>query len=154
MKAKATIKGLDKVFKKLNDFGDDGKKRIAAVTMAAALDIQHEATRNAPTVYKYAGGDDEQVNGEIAQSIKSEKVNDTHWKVSVNSKMGAYAEFGTGAYVEVAGEWKDIAMSYYVNGKGIMLPQPYFYPAWIKGKKQYLQDLEDALEGLKRKYGK
>ncbi|MDV3661632.1 hypothetical protein CMU70_14350 [Elizabethkingia anophelis] len=154
MKVKAVVKGLDKVLRKLDSFGEDGKRRIAAVTKAAALDIQHEATRNAPTMYKYADGQEEHVNGEIAKSIKAEKINDTNWTVSVNSKMGAYAEFGTGAYVQVVDEWKDIAWSYYVNGKGIMLPQPYLYPAYIKGKKQYVQAMEDALEGLKRKYGK
>lgn len=154
MKVKPKIKGLDKVLRKITAFGEDGKKRITAVTAAAALDIQHEATRNAPTVYKYSYGAEQNVNGEISQSIFSEKISDTFWKVSVNSVMGAYAEFGTGAYVEVSPEFKDIAWSYYINGKGLMLPRPYFYPAWIKGKKQYMKDLKDALHGLQQKYGK
>ncbi|WP_185260358.1 HK97-gp10 family putative phage morphogenesis protein [Elizabethkingia anophelis] len=152
MKVKPQIKGLDKVLRKLTAFGEDGKKRIAKVTADAALDIQHEATQNAPKMYKYADGEEEHVNGEISQSIFSEKITDTYWTVTVNSTMGAYAEFGTGAYVEVSPEFKDIAWSYYVNGKGLMLPQPYFYPAWIKGKKQYMKDLKDALHGLQQKY--
>lgn len=154
MKVKPQIKGMEKVLRKIASFGDEARKEVVKATAGAAKDIATEATQNAPKMYKYADGEEEHVNGEISQSIFSEKISDTFWKVSVNSVMGAYAEFGTGAYVEVPRGWENIAWSYYVNGKGIMLPQPYFYPAWIKGKKQYMKDLKDALHGLQQKYGK
>ncbi|MCT4288186.1 hypothetical protein HZP25_15900 [Elizabethkingia anophelis] len=151
MRIRSNIQGLDEVLRKLRRFGSEGERKIADITKATALDIQSEATRNAPTVYRYVYGNGQNVNGEIAQSIFATAEGKLSWSVSVNSVMGAYAEFGTGAYVQVADEWKDIAWTYYVNGRGLMMPQPYFYPAWVHGKTQYMIDLREAIRQLERR---
>ncbi len=31
-------------------------------------------------------------------------------------------------------------------------PQPYLYPAFVKGRKQYLKDLKELLKRLTKKY--
>ena len=46
--------------------------------------------------------------------------------------IGAYYEFGTGVFVQVADEWKDLAWQFYVNGKGMLPAAPYLYPAYTK----------------------
>lgn len=150
------VRGAKEVIRDLVNFGKEAERRIAQITESTAREIQGDAKQNVPLVLKYSYGNNTPSElHEVAQSIFAEKVSDLTWKVSQNSTLGAYVEFGTGAYVEVSEEWKDVAMTYYVNGKGLMLPQPYFYPAWVQGKKQYVQDLEDVLEMLTRqKYGK
>jgi hypothetical protein len=66
----------------------------------------------------------------------------------------AYIEFGTGRAVQVPTELKEIAILF--KGKGVkeinLQPQPYLYPAFVKGRKKYLQDLKDLLEHLTNKY--
>ena len=150
------VRGAKEVIRDLVNFGKEAERYIAQVTEVAAREIQGEAKQNVPLVLKYNYGNETPSElHEVAQSISVSRQSEFKWEVSQNSTLGAYVEFGTGAYVEVADEWKDIAWTYYVNGKGLMLPQPYFYPAWVQGKKQYVQDLEDVLEMLTRqKYGK
>jgi hypothetical protein len=43
------------------------------------------------------------------------------------------------------------------KGEGVkeinIQPQPYLYPAFVKGRKQYLKDLKKLLKDLTKKYG-
>ena len=54
--------------------------------------------------------------------------------VKGNNEMAAYIEFGTGlsaaSILAPYPQWvKDIAMEFYINGKGTLTGKPYFYPA-------------------------
>ncbi|MDV4024650.1 hypothetical protein CMT52_09915 [Elizabethkingia anophelis] len=153
MKVKPQIKGMEKVLRKIASFGDEARRDIADVTQLSAEDIAADAVRNYPSDYKYADGEAEKTGSDL-QNIGTEKITDTFYRVTVSGTMGAYAEFGTGAYIDIPPGWENIAWSYYVNGKGIMLPQPYLYPAWIRGKKKYMENLKDMLKRLEQKYGK
>jgi hypothetical protein len=66
----------------------------------------------------------------------------------------AYVEFGTGGLVNVPLELKQYALRF--KGKGVkqinMQPQPYLYPAFVKGRKQYEKDLKTLLNRLTKKY--
>ena len=169
-----TIKGLTKVLKDLERFGDEAKTKIDAVTKVTSMDIVADAKSFAP-----------KNNGKLAQSIVYTKVGEADYKVVVNSPYGAYVEFGTGSKVKVPTELQGIASQFkgkksgtfeqglraikdWCKSKGIpesaaypifmsilkkgQEPQPYLYPAFVKGRAQYLKDLKKLLEDLTKKY--
>ncbi|WP_312306225.1 HK97 gp10 family phage protein [Chryseobacterium sp.] len=142
------LNGYRETLVKLSAFGEQGKRRIQQITAVAGQEIATKATQN---LSSYTDVDP---NGSIAQSINS-KSEDNGFKavISVNQlPMGAYIEFGTGTFVRVADEWKNIAWQFYVNGQGYMHPHPYLYPAFNEGRERYLQDLKDSLQALTRQY--
>ena len=142
--ADKSIKGLTKVLKDLEKFGKEGKIEIDTITKVTSMDIVADAKSFAPKDF-----------GKLAQSIIYTKVEDSSYKVVVNAPYGAYVEFGTGKSVRVPTELKEIAIQF--KGKGVkninLQPQPYLYPAFVKGRKQYLKDLEKSLKDLTKKHG-
>ena len=64
-------------------------------------------------------------------------------------------EFGTGGLVEVPEELKEVAAQF--KGKGIkkinIQARPFLYPAFVKGRVQYLQDLKAKLNQLVKRNG-
>lgn len=141
------VKGTQELIKKLRDFGEKAEKNVTDITKITAQGIASVATRN---LNAYAGGDE---YGKVAQSINAFPEGKMQYSISVNQlPMGAYLEFGTGIFVEVATEWKDIAWAFYVNGKGWMQPQPYLYPAYVKGREQYVKDLQSLIDNLSNKF--
>ena len=169
-----TIKGLTKVLKDLERFGDEAKTKVDTVTKVASMDIVADAKSFAP-----------KNNGKLAQSIVYTKIADADYKVVVNSPYGAYVEFGTGSKVQVPTELQGIASQFkgkkagtfeqglqaikdWCKSKGIpesaaypifmsilkkgQEPQPYLYPAFVKGRAQYLKDLKELLKRLTKKY--
>ncbi|WP_288435360.1 HK97 gp10 family phage protein [uncultured Chryseobacterium sp.] len=142
------VRGLRETLALLDQFGEQGRNRIKQITAVTGQEIATKASQN------LSAYNDVDPNGTISQSINA-KIENNGFKtvVSVNQlPMGAYIEFGTGTYVEVADEWKDIAWQFYVNGMGHLHPHPYFYPAFNEGRERYFQDLKDALESLSRQY--
>jgi HK97 gp10 family phage protein len=135
------VRGVQETIRKLKEFGQQGETRIDQVSGVAANEIATKAAILAPGNF-----------GTLRQSINANKISSGRWKVSVNVFYAAYVEFGTGTFVEVASEWRDIAWAYYVNGKGYMRPQPYLYPAYVSGIRQYKIDLNDALNDLIRRF--
>lgn len=142
------VNGLRETLTRLNAFGEQGKTRIKQITAVNGQEIATKATQNLSSYQ------DVDQNGTIAQSINARsEENGFKSVISVNQlPMGAYIEFGTGTYVEVADEWKDIAWKFYVNGMGQLHPHPYLYPAFNQGRDQYKQDLQDALQRLARQF--
>lgn len=134
--------GLNKVLKELEQFGETAKKGIARATLDAATTIEEGAIRRVPVD-----------NGKIAQSINKTADTPYHYTINVNASYGAYVEFGTGAMVQVPDEWRDLAWQFYVNGQGMLKPQPYLYPAYQAGRKEYEEKLNKLLPHLKSKYG-
>ncbi|MCB0448417.1 MAG: HK97 gp10 family phage protein [Gelidibacter sp.] len=142
----AKVKGLDKLIKDLAKLGEEGIKTIAGVTEANARDIEVTAKQLAPID-----------SGKLRQSIKSFEVGKLKWKVLANATglapYAAYQEFGTGGLVEVPAELAEMAIKF--KGKGIkkvdLRPQPFMYPALVKGRKQYVEDLKSELEVLTKK---
>lgn len=170
--AKESIKGVDQVIKELRAIGKDMEKLIDAETHDIALQIEGDAKKLAPKNL-----------GKLIQSISSEKVKESHYKVSTNEFYAGYMEFGTGTKVNIPAEFKDMASSFkgkkgsYAEGlaaiklwckqKGIdekfawvifakilgagVNPKPFLYPAWIKGKKDYLDNLKKLLSKYNKK---
>ena len=134
-----TIEGLDKLIKKLRSLGEDGEKRIAQTTEIVAQDIEYTAKSLAPVD-----------TGKLRQGINAEKINDLNWQIVARERYSAYMEFGTGGLVDVPPELADIAIQF--KGKGIrqinIMPRPYLYPAFLKGKRQYIEDLKQDIKDL------
>jgi len=137
------IKGLKKLLKDLNSFGDEGRKMIAQTTEGIAREIERDAKTYAPVDL-----------GTLRQGIKAFEVSPMTYKVFANANgnapYSAYMEFGTGGLVEVPSELKEVAAMF--KGKGIrrvdIRPRPFLYPAFIKGRTQYIKDLEGDLKHL------
>ena len=169
-----TIKGLTKVLKDLEKFGDEAKKEVDTITKVTSMDIVADAKAFAP-----------KNNGKLAQSIVFTKVGEADYKVVVNSPYGAYVEFGTGSKVKIPTELQAVASQFkgkkagtfeeglraikdWCKSKGIpenaaypifmsilrkgQEPQPYLYPAFVKGGTQFLKDLKKLLKDLTKKY--
>lgn len=170
--AKESIKGVNEVIKELRAIGKDMEKLIDAETNDIAKQIEGDAKKLAPKNF-----------GKLAQSISSEKVKESQYKISTQEFYAGYMEFGTGTKVNIPAEFKDMAASFkgkkgsykeglaaitaWCKAKGIdekfawvifakilgagVNPQPFLYPAWIKGKKDYLDNLKKLLSKYNKK---
>jgi hypothetical protein len=156
-----SVKGVNETIKEIRKFGKDAEKIIAFETEAIARQIEKDAKIKAPVNF-----------GKLQQSISTLKVNPLKYKVTVNELYGAYIEFGTGKKVQVPAEFKDMANSFrgqkmgtfkqgleaikaWCRAKGIdekaAYPIDSLYPAWVKGKKDYLNNLIKIINKLNKK---
>ncbi len=168
--AKETVKGINKLLKKLSTMGDKAVKGIDQTTETVITEIALNARAGAPKNI-----------GKLAQSITPLKVGDLRYQVQVGESYGAYVEFGTGAKVQVPAEFQDMANKFkggnvgtfeeglksikdWCRNKGIsedaaypifisilnkgISPQPFLYPAFVKGREQYLKDLRELIKQL------
>lgn len=138
------IKGLNTVIANLRKYGQEAERDIEAVTEQSARKIELYAKQNAPTDL-----------GKLGQSIQAKKETPTNWIIEAGGILAPYApfvEFGTGGLVQVPNELKEMAIKF--KGKGIkqvnLRPQPFLYPAYLRGSAEYIDKLKKVLE----KYGK
>lgn len=144
MQPKLKITGQKELFKKLAQFGEEAERMIESITQVTAEEIATNAKQNAPVNF-----------GKLKQSIHARKEGHLFHTVYVNNvPIGAYVEFGTGAFVDVPTEWVDMAWEFYKNGKGRLHPQPFLYPAYTRGKKIYEDNLKALLDQLTKKHSK
>lgn len=136
----SSVQGFDKLIRKLNELGK--ADFVKAELAGAAFQIELDAKQNAAAIPN--------IPPEIKQMISARVSPDGLTAViSQNAlPMGAYIEFGTGVYVKVAPEWKDMAWQFYVNGKGRLRAHPYMYPAFIKGRDMFIKSLKKKLEQI------
>jgi HK97 gp10 family phage protein len=136
-----TLKGLKDVLEDLQKFGEAMQKKVNDVTHANALELQETAKQNAPFDL-----------GKLRQSIKTIKLEDSSYLILANATglapYAAYMEFGTGGNVSVPLELADIAIQF--KGKGVkkidLRPRPYMYPALVRQRRIFLEDLKHLLE--------
>ncbi|MCP4355280.1 MAG: HK97 gp10 family phage protein [Proteobacteria bacterium] len=139
---KNNLKG---VLKSLQKFGKEADDLIQDTTLAVASEIEADAKRLAPVDM-----------GFLRNQIFTHEVDDYNYEIIAGAPYSAYMEFGTGdvEYLSIPEELRDIAEQY--RGKGIrqvnIQAKPFMYPAWIKGRQQYLKDLKDNLNDLTKKY--
>jgi HK97 gp10 family phage protein len=95
------IKGLNTVLANIRKYGKEAEKDIEGVTELVARNIEKNAKNSAPANL-----------GKLGQSIITEKVNKTNYKVVVNAPYGAYMEFGTGTKVSVPSELTAVAAQF------------------------------------------
>ena len=145
-------------------------KEVKEIVELNTGDLEMEAIRNAP-----GGGDlirttfgtqtQDEIRGQrnwspISQSI-GYKIVDGGLKGVVYversaGELAAWVEFSTGqdAAVYLATvpiEWRELAATFYRNGKGTIIGQPYMLPAFMKYKEQFLKDLKQAIKEFTKK---
>jgi hypothetical protein len=134
--AKESIKGIDQVVKELRKIGKDIEIEIDIATSDIANQISAEAKKLAPANM-----------GKLRQSIYPAKITESNYKIVASAPYAAYMEFGTGGLINVPVGWEDLAIQF--KGKGIkqvnIFPRPYLYPSYVKGKKDYLENLKKLL---------
>jgi HK97 gp10 family phage protein len=140
----AEIKGVNSVIANLRKYGKEAEKDIQGVTELVARNIEKNAKQSAPANF-----------GKLGQSIQAVKINDYNWAIEAGGILAPYApfvEFGTGGLVQVPDELKQQAIKF--KGRGIkqinLRARPYLYPAYLRGKTEYLDKLKKVLS----KYGK
>ena len=142
-----TIKGLTNVLKDLEKFGDEARVEVHGITVNNATKIAREAQSRAPVDL-----------GKLKQGIRAVELGESDFKIMTNATgyapYSAYIEFGTGKSVQVPSELKEIAIMFKGNNSREVniQPQPYLYPAFVKGRTQYLKDLKHLLNRLTKKY--
>jgi hypothetical protein len=145
------VKGLDEarrdLFKKRQLIADSVKDVLAET----ATSIEIEATRNAPSSW-------EGMPLNIKQKIDKKSYNDgLFWQVgldvpSTGEQWEAWMEFGTGLSAreilsnpQYSQEVRTIARTYYRNGKGRIIGQPYLMPAFYRNTANLVTDMVDEI---------
>lgn len=143
MAIRVKLTGAKDLIKAFDKFGKDGLKEVDQVTALTADVLEADAKFAAPVDM-----------GHLRNSIATQKIKESHYKVVANAHYSPYMEFGTGGFVNVptvfkdqAGQWKG------KKGKKINIhPQPFMYPAFLKAKVNYKKELKDALQYLTDKF--
>lgn len=167
------VKGVNSVISELRAFGKDVEKLIDAETQAAAISIMTDAKKLAP---KNFGKLAQSISNEkVKTSLYKVTVNEfygaymefgTGTKVKVPAEFAGIAESFKG---KKQGTFKQglEAIKVWCRAKGIdekaaypifakilgagVNPQPFLYPAYVKGKKDYLKNLNNVLKRLNKK---
>ena len=146
-----TVKGLDAALKNLDKQGDIVIDAVKDALASAATDIELEAIRNAPSVWE---GQPLNIKQRIDKVVKDNGLN---WRVGVQSgdpvfEIEAWLEFGTGLSArqilsnpQYTQEVRDIARSFYRNGQGRIIGQPYLMPAFFKNTANLVQEIENEI---------
>jgi len=137
------VKGINNAISKIRKLSQEAIQKMEDATEQTAREIELKAKTLAPTDL-----------GKLGQSIQAEKVTAKKWKIVAGGLIAPYApfvEFGTGRMVEVPNEWKEIAIKFKGQGiKEVNLPaRPYMYPAYVEGRKKYLE----RLKAIIKRYG-
>ena len=128
--------------KKLRAISVDMEQFVKDETEAVGRDIENDAKDNASRILN--------APPELKQRISSQ-VLDGGFTTRVSQNflpLGAYIEFGTGAFVEVSDEWREMALTFYKNGKGTLRAHPYLYPAFTLNREKYIETLKKKLKSL------
>lgn len=142
------VTGVNELIAKLKGFGADAEKALQGEVVAIANQIVTDAKQNASAI----PGAPQEIKQYISADIGTDKL--TGFVTQNSLPMGAYIEFGTGVYVRVAPEWKDMAWQFFVNGKGRLRAHPYMYPAFIKGRDDFMVNIEKNIKKLSNKFNR
>jgi hypothetical protein len=150
------VKGLDKALADLDKKSDVIIKSVKDSLARVATDIEIEATRNAPTSYQIG---DATINlSFIRQKIDKDVFqNGLLWNVGLDvptsgEQWEAWMEFGTGLSAreilsnpQYSQEVRTLARTYYRNGKGRIIGQPYLMPAFFRNTANLVQEIENEI---------
>jgi HK97 gp10 family phage protein len=117
------IKGVNNVISEIRKYGKEAVKDIEGVTELVARNIEKNAKNSAPANL-----------GKLGQSIITEKVNKTNYKVVVNAPYGAYMEFGTGTKVVVPAELSSVSKQFKGKKTGNFKTALEDIKSWCKSK--------------------
>jgi hypothetical protein len=146
-----TVKGLDAALKDLDKQEDIVIEAVKDALANAAQDIEIEASRNAPTQW-------EGIPLNIIQKIyKDVEENGLLYKIGVKvpptgEQFEAWLEFGTGLSAreilsnpQYTQEVRNVARTFYRNGQGRIIGQPYLMPAFFRNTANLVTDIENEI---------
>ncbi len=132
-----TVVGLNEVLASIDKYSAQVQQGVDDVLTATAIDTVTMAQELAPVDDSNLRQNIGFINEPFKKSLYS------------NAAYSAYVEFGTGTFVDVPTiEGIDLpayAMTFFVNGKGHMLPHPFFFPAIQKNVGEIPALLEKVL---------
>ena len=151
-----TVKGLNKALKDLDKKGDIVIDSVKDILSKVATDIEFEATLNAPDSYQIG---DARINLSFIGQKIDKKVfeNGLLWNVglgvpSTGEQWEAWMEFGTGLSAreilsnpKYSQEVRNIARTFYRDGKGRIIGKPYLMPAFYRNTANLVQEIENEI---------
>lgn len=142
-----TIKGLDKLIRKLDSLGGNSKKALKTGIRKATKHVQGDAKELAPVAEIDGGRLRNSIQGEVKE-IDGKTVG----VVSTNVEYAAYVEFGTGVWGEDSPSPPKYPgqLNYRQDWDG-MEAQPYLYPALVQNKDNIKEIVRDELKEEIRK---
>lgn len=169
----ATVKGIDATLKQLQSFGKEVEKIVDAETEAIAFQIEGDAKKLAPKNFgKLAQSISHMKPKELQRKVTVNELYGAYMEFGTGTKVNVPDEFKDMAASfkgKRQGSFKDglEAIKVWCRAKGIdekaaypifakilgagINPQPFLFPAWTKGKKDYLKNLENLLKKMKKK---
>ena len=140
------IKNTKKLINAVEMYGKEALKEVGEVTKFTAQEIENTAKMLAPVD-----------KSQLKASIKSEMQEDNlHYKITAYQPYSAYQEFGTGGKVVINEDWSEMASQF--KGAGIrevnLTPQPFMFPAYVKGRAEYNKSLRDLFKELAKRFNK
>ena len=161
------VKGVSEVIKELRKFGKDIEKEIDAETEAIAFQIESDAKKLAPKNFgKLAQSISKEKVYESNYKITVNEDYGSYMEFGTGTKVNVPTEFKDIAASfkgQKKGTFKEAleAIKIWCKSKGIdekaaypilakilgagINPQPFLYPSWVKGKKDYLNNLTKLL---------
>ena len=151
-----TVKGLDEALANLNRKNEAIVDAVKDTLARSATDIEIEATRNAPSSYQIG---DASINLSFIKQKINKKVsnNGLYWNVGLDvpssgEQWEAWMEFGTGLSAreilsnpQYSQEVRTIAKTFYRNGQGRIIGQPYLMPAFYRNTANLVTDMVDEI---------
>lgn len=167
------VKGINETIKELRKYGDKIEREINAETQSTALDIENDAKKLAPKNFgKLAQSISNSKVKESQYKITVNELYGAYMEFGTGKKVNVPNEFKDMASTfkgKRQGSFKDglEAIKVWCRAKGIdekaaypifakilgagINPKPFLYPAWVKGKKDYLQNLTRLLSKYNKK---
>jgi len=167
------VKGVQGVISELRKFGKDADKMIDAETEAIAFQIEGDAKKLAPKNFgKLAQSISHSKPKPLQRKVTVNELYGAYMEFGTGTKVNVPSEFK-----EMANSFKGAkqgtfkqgleAIKVWCRAKGIdekfaypifakilgagVNPQPFLYPSWIKGKKDYVKNLEKLLSRMNKK---
>ena len=173
------IKGLSSTISELRKFGEKAEKLINAETQSTAFNIEEDAKKRAPKNFGKLAQSistsqpiSDKNKSIISRVITVNELYGAYMEFGTGSKVNVPAEFADMAATfkgKKQGAFKQglEAIKVWCKAKGIpaeaaypifakilgagINPRPFLYPAWVKGKKDYQNNLERLLKSLNKK---
>lgn len=169
----ATVKGIEVVVKELRKYGKDIEKQINAETEDIAFQIENDAKKLAPKNFGKLGQSIYKAKTKESQyKIMVNELYGVYMEFGTGTKVKVPNEFkdmASGFKGQKQGTFKQglEAIKIWCRAKGIdekaaypifakilgagINPQPFLFPSWTKGKKDYLTKLKLVLGKFNKK---
>ena len=137
---------LRNLIKELKNRVDEKAVMIDAEILGSVTDMQFTAKQLAPASNDTVNS----TGGVLRGAIEPLKNGFMDYSLVCQKDYAPYMEFGTGNYAasyvkSLEPEWEALAATYFVSGKGRILPRPFMVPAIRKHTPEIIQKIKDIL---------